>query len=76
MPDVPQHPGFIFAAYAMAAIVTAGLLLWVILDGRQQKARLADLEARGVRRRSAPTPPAPAARTPASPTPAAETRAP
>jgi heme exporter protein D len=76
MPEIPQHPGFIFAAYAIAAVVMAGLLLWVILDGRQQRSRLADLEARGARRRSAATQPATTVKAPASPAAAAETRAP
>ena len=47
------HTGFIVAAYAMTAVVLAVLVLWVVLDGRIQRRRLADLEARGVKRRSA-----------------------
>jgi heme exporter protein D len=47
------HSGFIVAAYAVAALVLAGLLAWALLDGRAQRRRIADLEARGIRRRSA-----------------------
>jgi heme exporter protein D len=47
------HEGFIAAAYLVTAIVLIGLGLWVVLDGRAQRRRLAELEARGVRRRSA-----------------------
>lgn len=47
------HTGFIVAAYAATAVVLATLVLWVVLDGRAQRRRLADLNARGVKRRSA-----------------------
>lgn len=48
-----NHAGFIAAAYIATTLVVAGLILWVIVDGRVQRRRLADLEARGIRRRSA-----------------------
>jgi heme exporter protein D len=47
------HAGFIAAAYIVTAVVLAALYLWIVVDGRRQTRRLADLEARGVRRRSA-----------------------
>jgi heme exporter protein D len=47
------HLGFIIAAYAVTIVVLAALIGWVILDGRTQKRRIAELEARGIRRRSA-----------------------
>lgn len=53
MGEVTGHGGFILAAYLVTAAVLAGLFAWIILDGRAQKRRLADLEARGIRRRSA-----------------------
>ncbi len=53
MPQLTLHGGFILAAYLVTAIVLVGVLLWIVLDGRSQQRRLADLEARGVRRRSA-----------------------
>ncbi|TBW36327.1 heme exporter protein CcmD [Siculibacillus lacustris] len=46
------HAGFIVAAYGFAVVVIAGLFLWVGLDGRAQRRQLAELEARGIRRRS------------------------
>jgi heme exporter protein D len=50
---VTPHTGFIVAAYAVTAVVLVALVVWVVLDGRMQRLRLDDLEARGVRRRSA-----------------------
>jgi heme exporter protein D len=54
--DASDHSGFILAAYLVTAVVLALLVLWVIADGRAQRRRLADLEARGIRRRSAGAP--------------------
>ena len=47
-----NHAGFIIAAYALAALIVAGLVLRSVLDHRSQKAALARLESLGVRRRS------------------------
>lgn len=47
------HAPFIVASYAIVALVIAGLIGWIVLDGRTQARRLAELEARGVKRRSA-----------------------
>jgi heme exporter protein D len=52
MPDLGSHADFIIAAYAVAALVVGLLIAWVVLDHRAQKRRLANLEARGVTRRS------------------------
>lgn len=47
------HTGFILASYAVT-VITLGLVAgWIVVDHRTQKARLADLEARGITRRSA-----------------------
>ena len=46
------HAGFIVAAYLTTAVVLVALVLWIVADGRTQRRRLADLEARGIRRRS------------------------
>lgn len=43
---------FILWAYALTAVVLAALSAWIVLDGRRRRAQLADLEARGIRRRS------------------------
>lgn len=48
-----SHIFYISASYAVAAIVTLCLIGWVWLDGRARQKELAELEASGVRRRSA-----------------------
>jgi heme exporter protein D len=53
MPENPTHFGFILASYLVTAAVILGLVLWIALDGWTQRRRLAELESRGVRRRSA-----------------------
>ena len=50
-----NHAGFILAAYGIATLVIVVLFLWIVVDGRSQRRQLAELEARGVRRRSAAT---------------------
>jgi heme exporter protein D len=52
--EAMNHAGFIVASYAAAAIIVAGLIAWVMLDFRAQRRNLAELEARGITRRSAP----------------------
>ncbi|MFO1185516.1 MAG: heme exporter protein CcmD [Bauldia sp.] len=56
MPELPQHPEFIAAAYGIGVLVVAGLIGWIIADRGRQNRALADLEARGARRRSAAMP--------------------
>ena len=46
------HALYVTAAYAITAIVLAGLVGWVLLDQRARRRDLAELEAAGVRRRS------------------------
>jgi heme exporter protein D len=46
------HAEFIVVAYAVAVAVVGTLVAWVLLDHRTQKLVLADLEARGIARRS------------------------
>jgi heme exporter protein D len=50
--DLGPHAEFIVVAYAVAVAVVAALVTWVLLDHRSQKLVLADLEARGMARRS------------------------
>ncbi len=50
--DLGPHAGFIWLSYAAAVLCITGLILWVWTDERSQKRRLADLERRGLRRRS------------------------
>jgi heme exporter protein D len=49
-----NHLGFIVAAYAVSVAVVGALIAWVTLDYRAQRRTLADLETRGIARRSAP----------------------
>ncbi|HXW22984.1 MAG TPA: heme exporter protein CcmD, partial [Rhodomicrobium sp.] len=51
--DLGPHAGFIWLSYLAAALCVTGLVLWVWTDERTQRRRLADLERRGIRRRSA-----------------------
>jgi heme exporter protein D len=53
MTEVATHTGFIVAAYLATAVVLAVLVGGILLDGRSLRRKLADLEARGIRRRSA-----------------------
>jgi heme exporter protein D len=53
MMDLGPHAAFIVGAYVMATIVVAALVVWVTADHAAQKRALAELERRGVSRRSA-----------------------
>jgi len=46
------YASFIVSSYLLVALVVLILIGWIALDYRRQKARLRDLEARGVTRRS------------------------
>ena len=48
------HSGYIIAAYLASALVLLGLIVWVVLDLRAQKRKLAQLEEQGLRRRPEP----------------------
>ena len=50
--DLGPHAAFIWASYAVVALVLAALAAWLVLDGRRQQRLIDELEARGVRRRS------------------------
>ena len=50
--NLGPHAAFIVTAYAAAALVIGALTGWVLLDHRAQLRKLADLDARGVSRRS------------------------
>ena len=51
--DLGPHEGFIISAYVLATLVVAALVIWVIADHATQKRALAELERRGITRRSA-----------------------
>ena len=46
------HASFIVTSYALATGVVLILIAWIAVDYRRQKARLRELEASGVTRRS------------------------
>jgi heme exporter protein D len=50
--DLGPHAGFIISAYAVAIAVVAILVAWVVVDYAAQKRTLAELERRGITRRS------------------------
>ena len=52
MIDLGQHAEFIIWGYLGVAIGTLALVAWVLFDSRRVTARLKDLDARGIRRRS------------------------
>ena len=52
MIDLGPHSNFIVAAYLGVALVALGLIAWTVWRSRDVKAKLAALEAQGVRRRS------------------------
>jgi len=51
-----NHIGFVIASYAAAIVLIGALIGWVMLDYRAQRRALADLEMRGLTRRSAAAP--------------------
>ena len=53
MPDLGPHAIFIIAAYAATFAAVAGLAFAIVTDDRKQRRLLADLERKGIRRRSA-----------------------
>ncbi|MCJ9674180.1 MULTISPECIES: heme exporter protein CcmD [unclassified Neorhizobium] len=48
-----SHTFYIAMSYAVSAIVILCLIGWTWLDGRARRQELAELEASGIRRRSA-----------------------
>lgn len=51
--DLGPHAAFIWVSYGLVALVLAVMIVWLIADGKLQQRRLQQLEARGIRRRSA-----------------------
>jgi heme exporter protein D len=52
MASLGPYASFIVSSYALVTAVVLILIVWVAIDYRHQKARLRDLEASGVKRRS------------------------
>jgi heme exporter protein D len=53
MSDLGPHAAFIIAAYAVTFIAISALAFFIVEDDRRQRRLLAELEARGIKRRSA-----------------------
>jgi heme exporter protein D len=51
--DLGPHAAFIWISYAAVTVVVAGLIAWLVFDGKKQAAAIDELEKRGARRRSA-----------------------
>ena len=52
MTALGPYASFIVTSYALVAAVVLILIVWIAIDYRRQKARLRELEASGVVRRS------------------------
>ncbi|MBD8652060.1 heme exporter protein CcmD [Rhizobium sp. CFBP 13726] len=48
-----SHTFYIAMSYGIAGLISLCLIAWVWLDGRARRRELAQLEAAGIRRRSA-----------------------
>jgi heme exporter protein D len=53
--ELGPHSAFIVIAYGLATLIVGAMIVWVVADHRRQLRSLADLEARGVTRRSEQT---------------------
>jgi len=51
--DLGPHTAFILGSYGAMVVIVGGLIGWYLFDGERQAQALSDLEARGVKRRSA-----------------------
>jgi heme exporter protein D len=54
--NLGPHAFYIVAAYAVTAVIVGALILGAVRDHRMQLRALAELEGRGVRRRSGRSP--------------------
>ena len=50
--NLGPHAAFIVGAYGAAILIVAAMIAWVVFDHRQQARALAEMEGRGVTRRS------------------------
>jgi heme exporter protein D len=50
--NLGPHATFIFGAYGVAVLIVAAMITWVCIDHRRQMRILAELETRGLTRRS------------------------
>ena len=56
MIDLGPHASFIIAAYGVTALALGALVVATLTDDRDQRRNLAELERKGIRRRSAAKP--------------------
>ncbi|MGH6793484.1 MAG: heme exporter protein CcmD [Methyloceanibacter sp.] len=56
MLDLGPHASFIIAAYGVTAVAVGALAFFTIEDDRTQRRTLAELERKGIKRRSAKKP--------------------
>jgi len=59
MPDLGPHATFILAAYGVTFLAVSALAFFIVDDDRKQRRILAELERKGIRRRSAEPKPTP-----------------
>ncbi len=48
-----SHAFYVNLSYVFAGLITAIMIGWILLDGRARRQEMAELEAAGIRRRSA-----------------------
>jgi heme exporter protein D len=53
MIDLGPHASFILAAYGVTLVAVAALASFIVADDRKQRRLIAELERKGIRRRSA-----------------------
>lgn len=53
MPELGPHASFILAAYGVTVLAVTALVLAIVADDRHQRHVLAELERKGIKRRSA-----------------------
>jgi len=52
--NLGPHAAFIVSAYGLATLIVVAMIALIVVDHRRQTRSLAELEARGVTRRSSP----------------------
>lgn len=50
------YTSFIVTSYVLVTVVIIGLIVWIVIDYRNQRKKLRELESIGVKRRSAKQP--------------------
>lgn len=48
-----NHSAFVAAAYGISALLIAAMVAWILVDQAMRKREIAELESRGIKRRSA-----------------------